>query len=235
MIGLAIVATVQATLFKPLATLLFGSQAPEYLNEFTRANVVDLSDEEKRRRAEMASKWQYFAFLFVFAFGLAGLTEEVLKYSAIILARQWGTVETERQYLQGAIAATLGFSTVENIGFVYAARKEIRGMLAVTVLERIALGMPAHALSGCLLALGTIRRDLRKESMGLAQLLWCPIAYHGLWDFMLFAISAANGNIGWVHPKDRLSLLAGLGVTVGISVTAFCHVQYEIRNLGVVL
>lgn len=233
-IGLAIVATVQTTLIKPLANLLFGSRAPEYFKEFTRASVVDLSDVDRRRRAEMAWKWQYFAFLFVFCFGLAALTEEVLKCSAIMSAKRLGSIETGKQYLQCAIAATLGFSTVENIGFVYGARSENRTMLVVTLMERIALGMPGHALSGCLLALGIVRRDLRTESLGWLRILAFPTAYHGFWDFSLFAISAANGNIGWVHPKNPVSIVAGLGIAVGISVATFCHVQYEMRELRVV-
>lgn len=233
-LGVAIVAAVQTTLFRPLASLLFDSRASEYLKEFTRQNTAGLSDADKRRRAEMARKWQYFAFLFIFCFGLAALTEEVLKYSAITFASRWGSIETEQQYLQCAIAATLGFSTVENIGFIYGARTDSRIMLVVTVLERIVLGMPGHALSGCLLALSIVRRDLRHESVGLLGILAFPTFYHGLWDFSLFAISALNGNIGWVHPKNAVSIVAGLGMAVGISIAAFCHVQYEMRDLGVV-
>lgn len=234
-IGLSLSATIQGFLLKPLANALFGAQAGEYFEEFRRTNAANLSDAEKERRAQMAWRWQYFAFLFFFAFGLAGLVEEVLKSSAIILARRWGSVATEREYLNAAIAATLGFSTVENIAFVYAARNDSPGTLALTLLERVLLGGPAHTLSGCLLSLSIVRRDLRREAIGWVRILAWATLYHGAWDFSLLAICAANGNVGWVHPRRPVSLMAALGVAVGISAAAFWQVRSEMDSLGVVL
>ncbi|KAK4499988.1 hypothetical protein PRZ48_008174 [Zasmidium cellare] len=219
-IGVAGVSTIQGTLLKPIANLLFGSQATEYFTEFTRSNINDLSDVDKKRRKQMAWSWRYIAFLFLFTFGLAALSEEVLKYSGIVTARRFGSVETGREYLQTAIAATLGFSTVENIAFLYAGRHDSAAMLALTTVERIVLGMPGHALSGCLLALGVMRGG----EVGWVQLFFSPVVYHGLWDFSLFSISAANGNVGWVHPKDVGSGMAVLGVAV----------RSEMGSLGVV-
>lgn len=108
-------------------------------------------------------------------------------------------------------------------------------MVASTVFERIAIGMPAHAFSGCLVALAMIRRGCGGERSSFLQILGPPTLYRGTFDFLLFAPSAWNGNIRWVHPKDPTSLAVALSGVVGILLLAFLHVRRDMAQLGLKL
>lgn len=93
----------------------------------------------------MASDWRYWTATFFVTFFVAGFMEELLKYAAVALARRrsgHGSDEQPPSYIPVVIAAALGFSTVEGIGFVYVdtvryAAGEMRlDQLALTLAER---------------------------------------------------------------------------------------------------
>lgn len=69
----------------------------------------------------MAWTWQYFTFLAILTYILAGLLEELMKYLAVTTARRRSAKLTDLAYIYLVIAATLGFSAIEKVGFVYAA------------------------------------------------------------------------------------------------------------------
>lgn len=233
-IGLAAVVGLQAVLCKILARVLFGhAQAQDYFEEIARNTFKDLTDGEKHKRAEMASKWQYFAFLLIFTFVMAGFLEECMKYIAISLARRSRrSPVASRHYFYYAVAATLGFSTVENIGFIYASRQESMSMLVLVVLERMIIGTPAHALTGAMLAAGMIRRNIHGHAISMWSILQAPTIYHGSFDFALFAVSAANGNVGWRHPDTPGSVALTLGLALGIIAVAGTQLRSNVRRLG---
>lgn len=234
-IGLAAVISLQAVLCQILARLLFDhEQANDYFEEFARNTFKDLTDGEKQKRAEMASTWQYLVFLLIFTFVMAGFLEECMKYITISLARRSRhSPVASGHYLHYAVAATLGFSTVENIGFIYASREESMSMLILVVLERTIIGTPAHALTGTMLAAGMIRRNIHGHATSLWSILQAPTIYHGFFDFALFAVSAANGNVGWRHPDTPGSIALTLGLALGIIAGAATQLRSDLRRLGV--
>ena len=234
-IGLATVVGLQAGLCQILARVLFDQdQANDYFEEFARNTFKDLTDAEKQNRAAMASTWQNFAFLLIFTFVMAGFLEECMKYITISLARRSRrSPVASSHYFHYAVAATLGFSTVENIGFIYASRQESMPMLLLVVLERMIIGTPAHALTGTMLAAGVARRDIHDHSISMWSILQAPTIYHGSFDFALFAVSAANGNVGWRHPDTPGSIALTLGLALGIVAVAATQLRSDLRGLEV--
>lgn len=230
-IGLAAVSAVQLILTKLLAYLFLGSEANAFFEEFTRSDVTSLSTVELQKRSAMAHSKQYLAFLAVFSFVVPGLVEELMKYLTILIVRYRWKGLTDREFLQIAIVATLGFSTVENIGFLYAAKDENILKLILTLSERVVIGSPAHALSGCLTACKMFRRDVRGESQPIWRVLGPAVAYHGCFDFALFVVSAADGHVGWVHPTKGSSLAIALFAAISIIVTSAMHLRRELNVL----
>ena len=231
-VGVVGVMALQAATVYLSTKVIFGEQADAYMTEFLR-KAVDLTADDKLRRRDMALSWRYLAFLGVSTFVVAGLLEESLKYLSLVWARRSKRPIThEAQYLQYAIAAGLGFSTIEMIAFVAAESKsKSLPMLALTVLERVALGTPGHVLNACLISIYAIRRDIRREALSFWQVVGPSVFYHGVFDFVLFAISASNGNIGWVHPTDFRSLAIGVPMILGITGTLAWQVYSGLRTL----
>ncbi|KAI1397255.1 protease prsW family-domain-containing protein [Hypoxylon fuscum] len=218
-VGTAIVIVVQSILSYALALALFREETRKLLVEIQRGedDVAKLDPEMLATRRQMASQWQYWVFMLVFAFFAAGFPEELLKYSGLVYARRRGRITHEHNYITLGAAAALGFSTVENIAFVYAATRQNQnpGKLLLTLVERVVIGSPMHVMGGLLIGLSAVRRDFYGESFSLAQILGIPILFHGTWDFSLFGISALDGNVGWVHPRGK-SLLMVFGIAIAI-------------------
>ncbi|KAI1376911.1 protease prsW family-domain-containing protein [Hypoxylon crocopeplum] len=221
-VGTFIVIIIQSALSYLLALVLFQSSTSEYLKEVQRGEdeVANLDAETLATRQRMAGRWQYWAFMLLFAYLAAALPEEALKYYGVAYARRRGRLAHERNYMTLGAAAALGFSTVENIGFLYAAASEGQGLgkLALTLVERVVVGSPMHVMGGLLSGLAASRRDFRGEDLSLVQIIGLPVLIHGAWDFSLFATSALDGNVGWVHPRGK-SLVAILGLAVTIQGT----------------
>lgn len=114
---------------------------------------------------------------------MALLTEELPKYFSLVLARRYGRVIHERDYILIPIAAALGFSLFENIDFVYG--------------EAV-----ADHFQGALIGVHLLRRVRGDAGMSsIVRVLAVRVFFHGLFDFVLFAICAWEGNVGWVHPR----------------------------------
>lgn len=220
-IGVAGVMALQGLGLYSLATLLFGPEdAQAYLEEFGVSTLNGLSVEDIARRARMAKKWEYFALLAVFTYVLAGGLEELLKYAPIFYMRRnepdpRSRVVRAQIYMQYALAAALGFSTIENLGMTMAAVKAGEGPLkiAVMVVERVALSAPGHMLCAAMLAINAARvttSESNRKFWNLWRIVGTSVLYHGTFDFMLFSISAWNGNVGWIHPTDVTSNITGL-------------------------
>ncbi|KAK5128572.1 hypothetical protein LTR85_003243 [Meristemomyces frigidus] len=219
-IGVFAVIVMQSLGSYGLARVLFGSRkvTSAYMREFGVTTIHGMGAEDISKRAQMAWRWEYFALLASFTYMLAGGLEELLKYAPIVYMRPRVPASTPKViraklYLQYALAAALGFSTLENVGFTMAALKsgERAPGTAVTVAERVTLSAPGHMLCAAMLAINAVDEEgSERGARSLWRTLGTSVLYHGRFHFMLFAISAWNGNVGWIHPTDATSIIVGL-------------------------
>ena len=163
------------------------------------------------------------------------MVEESVKYYAVVLARHFGRVTRQGDYITIAVSAALGFATFEIFAFVFAASQdESLTWTAVTIFERVLLGSALHTMMAAVVAISIIARDVRHESRGLWWVLGQPILFHGSFDFTFFAISALNGNLGWIHPKEGPTLYLIIAIATGffaaLAYTLNCKCrEYNIR------
>ncbi|KAI1630082.1 protease prsW family-domain-containing protein [Exophiala viscosa] len=167
---------------------------------------------------------------------MAGLLEEGLKYWALIAARKYGKVTTDRDYLIVPVTAAVGFATVENIATAYGAfRNKETKRLVLTIVERTVFGIPGHAMTAALTGVNVLARDTRLEPLTTWQALQQSVLLHGLSDFTLFAISAYRGNIGWVPPQGKTEICFTLSCVVGIQLWLVFILRGKLSQCGIVL
>ena len=138
---------------------------------------------------------QLFIFLFLLSFISAGVVEESLKYYLTTRIRKYRpSYQVLQGYLLYALSAALGFSTIENIGYVLSGAaggpggdSSFIGVLLNT-LGRTFLSTPLHLLTAYLIGLQVIRRDVLGESLNIVQVMGWSVFFHGCFDFFLFAI-----------------------------------------------
>ncbi|KAK0853131.1 hypothetical protein LTS02_012064 [Friedmanniomyces endolithicus] len=241
--GIAAVLLGQGLLTYAITKPLFGNQAGVYITELLRNTVKDLTPEQIALRAQLASSWQHWVFLVAMTYGMAGGIEELLKYAPIAYLRrrrQHRPSADERAipkevYLQYAVAAALGFSTIENMAFTRVAVKAGEGgwKLALTIFERVVAGAPGHCLTAALLAINVANMgEYPTTPRNLWRILGGPILWHGTFDFMLFAICALEGNVGWIHPENPWKVAGVLALAESIQLALFIHVRRQWRALG---
>lgn len=208
-LGLVGVMLFQMVLFKGTTALLFGTGARSafFVSEFQRSTINKMSLEELSKRAILASSWQNWVMNFLVAFGMAGLSEEILKVLPIVYARQRGTVDNRksrtRQYLDYALAGSLSFGVIENIAFLYAAVEgagQSSTKLLVTALERVVFASAGHLLAAALSALRATRRDYYGDDLSWWDVIRPSVLLHGSQNFIAFSTGALEGSVGWIHP-----------------------------------
>ena len=231
-VGMSLDIALQGLLSYGTALFLFRNDAKKYIKEFTMSEDKIKDAAHRATGRDMSRRWQYWVFLLIFCFVMAGVLEEALKYLALTGARKYGKVVQERDYITIPVAAAVGFATIENIAFAYGAYKSGEGpiRLAMTVLERTVFGIPGHAMTAVLIGLNVLARDVRQEPMHMWRVLLEPILFHGCFDFMLFAISAYDGNIGWVHPKGASKICITLVLVVGIQLFLAMVVKQKLER-----
>lgn len=190
--------------------------------EFQRPSLTALVPSEVAARAQLAGSWQNWAFNGVLSFLGAGLVEECLKLLPIVYARRRasrkGRSMAHPPYIDYALAAALGFSLVENIGFISAACESNESWLALagTVSERCA-GSVAHVLVASLTALRAVRQDREGGGrMSWLSVVGPAVLLHGATDMVSLSSSALDGNVGWVHPSSKGLATGMLGLIGGI-------------------
>ena len=240
-LGMVAVLAGQALLLKAILKPLFGEQADGYVAEFMRSSIKDLTPEQLAYRAKLASSWRNYAFLLAFTFIGAGGLEELLKYAPIVLLRRQRQRSGDKRpipkevLVQYAVTAALGFSTLENIAYSRMAVKagERGWKLALTIFERTIAGGPGHCLTAALVAINAARLgDYRTTPSSLWSILSGPIAWHGAFDFMLFAVSSLHGNVGFIHPDNPWTVAGVLLLAESIQFALFMHVGRAWRGLG---
>ncbi len=239
-VGMVVVLALESVLSYGFAILLFGSETKTYLDEWNlqnedRAGAIDgYSTQHKDIRKHMVSRWQYVLFLVLGSYIAVAMVEEGVKYCSLMAVRRFRAVTSEADYVTYAMASALGMGTVESVAFIYqACQSESGPKIAIFVFQRAFLGAPGHAMTSCLLAINVIRRDLRGESMSLWQVMRLPVFLHGTFDFVLFYISAVDGNLGWVPPENGISLILVLMLAIGMPLVTLFILRHQTRRYGI--
>ena len=239
-LGLTTVTFVQFAIVKTASALLFTStkMKEDYWKEFKRSTIDGLTTDQLTRRSELAASWQNWVLIGLFTFVAAGLVEETLKYLPIAYARRRETPkerkERNRAYIDYAVAGALSFGLLENIGYIYVACEsshEAWPKLLLTVFERSVLGGIGHLTMGALTALRAIRRDCYGDKLSWLEVVGPAILFHGTYDFVAFAFSASDGNVGWIHPAGVKKTVAILSMAFGLIGTALWRVREEWKTI----
>ncbi|KAF7116899.1 hypothetical protein CNMCM5793_005529 [Aspergillus hiratsukae] len=234
-LGLAAAAAVQMGICQAVSAVLFSSEElrREFWDEFSRTTIAGLTEAQLMRRAELASSWQNWVFNGALTYLAAGLVEEVLKYIPVIYARRRDAKRKQRRdrsYIDYVLAGALGFSVVENIGFIYTACEgghESWTKLLLTFVERVVLGQLGHLSVACLTALRATRRDYYGDSLGLWGVIGPAGLFHGTYNFAVMGASALEGNVGWIHPNGLQNSVLVLGLVSGMIGMAVQKVKGE--------
>lgn len=130
-----------------------------------------------------------FVFLFLLSYVSAGVVEESLKYyCARDVKRRRPSYRVLYGYVLYAAAAALGFSSIENIGYVLSGALgrggdgSVLGVL-LNVLGRVFISTPLHVLCGLLIGLQVYRRDVLGETLPLWKVMGWSVFFHGSFDF----------------------------------------------------
>jgi RsiW-degrading membrane proteinase PrsW (M82 family) len=232
-IGPLVAGAIQLSLVSVMFKALFGGQADDYMRELQRITLENVPTEVLDARKHMAWTPQYFFAISIFSYLGAAVVEEAIKYLALRLAIYRARPKHEYEYILYAAMAGLGYGTIENILVTYASieKKETVGMIALTLFERIVFASIGHTIMALLTGLQSIRRDARGEKLPIWRVLARAVAYHGTWDFVLFSVSAWNGNVGWIHPADVASIVFALSSVIALQGRAIWDVLKQAKKL----
>lgn len=117
------------------------------------------------------------------AFVVAGLVEEGFKLLVFMLII-WRSREFNEMYdgIVYSVFISLGFATVENVGYVLTSSFNVGLVRALTA-------VPAHALFGVAMGyyLGRAKFSRRRRKLCSFNALFIPLILHGIYDFILFS------------------------------------------------
>ncbi|OAP60897.1 hypothetical protein AYL99_05899 [Fonsecaea erecta] len=227
----------------------------------TEHDITDDAHRQRRRAMARRRGYWAFMLLFSFvAAGLVeeGIKYVTVTAMLALLARRSST-STPRDSIAVAVSAALGFATVENCAFISAAtRRSNKGRGAapkdamfalLTAMERVVLGIPGHAMTATLIGINMkLMRDdhdhfhrghtstTSSSSSSTMNSAWLvlrdPVLFHGCFDFMLFAVSALEGNVGWVHPRRPRTVGVVLALAVGLQATLASVLRARLCRVG---
>jgi RsiW-degrading membrane proteinase PrsW (M82 family) len=177
-----------------------------------------------------------FIFLFLLSFGSAGCVEESLKYWCTNRVKKYRpTYKVIKGYELYAIASALGFSTMENIGYVLSGAFSPGGggssMLGIflNTIGRTFISTPLHLMTGYLIGLMVIRRDILGESLRLYRVMGWSIFWHGTFDFGLFVIMVLQHHWSNDESDDAVSYIL-MACIVIICYTGLAARIYTVRR-----
>ncbi|CAF1322375.1 unnamed protein product [Didymodactylos carnosus] len=151
----------------------------------------------------------YYTFFALTSYITASFVEESLKYWAINSVTK--TTANTSGYLMYALAVALGFSTIENIGYLYKSSLSTDKIweIAALAIFRVCISTPVHVMSGYLIGIGIIRRDLKQEPIKIWQILFLPVFYHGTFDVLLMIHSSLkNDELGGTAARLIVTLIS---------------------------
>lgn len=240
-LGLAAVMAAQsASGYLFLLALLGPTSAGDYMTEFIRTDVSTLTPEQLSARAAMAHSPRYAAFLVLFSIFSAALPEELLKYLPVAWLQRKQQRQQQKKKLgksaavSAATAASLGFALVELVAYVQAAAPAAAAgagpSMAVTLLERVFIGLPGHVAMAVLSAARGADADADVEDSAapgwrdVVSAIAPSVLYHGLYDLALFGTSAwVGGHVGWVHPVGARAVVGMLGFVLSVQGVLYAH------------
>lgn len=233
-VGMPLMSALQAALTIPFVALVFKKKDQDFLwHELENVKEdMDIIDADHRaRRAAFAARPSYWIFVLYMSFVVASGMEELLKYIMVRFGKRHRSIDN-LEYLMYGIVAGLSFATLENLGFlIRACQAETGGRLLLTLVERIALGVPIHTICATLTAAGLAIQDFNISKLGFMGVIGPSIFFHGMFDFILFGYCAWSGNVGWIHPEDLGSIVV-LFVCAIVIITA---AAFSLRSRIVIL
>ncbi|KIX94511.1 uncharacterized protein Z520_09897 [Fonsecaea multimorphosa CBS 102226] len=123
----------------------------------------------------------------------------------------------------------------------------------LTAVERVVLGITGHATTAALIGVNMLIRDHHLNhyhhhhhhhhtlgrsttSISMNPTLWLilrdPALFHGFFNFMLFAVSALEGHVGWVHPRKPRTVCFVLAFAVGMQAALALVLRERLRLVG---
>ncbi|KAJ7509899.1 hypothetical protein B0H11DRAFT_1961457 [Mycena galericulata] len=240
-LGFAMIIALQSALAYAFARLVFGPTASEYLTEWSvsKDSLASMSPDRLARRRALAHSPKHALVVLFSGFVGAGAVEELVKWAITAWGVRGQPPDTDaparaHAIFAAAVAAGLGFSTIENAGYVYAAAAagETGWRLALSATERLVFGVAGHGLTAALLAVNLVRRDVLGEPLGVVQVLLPSVVAHGIFDSGLFGLSAWDGHVGWVHPTRARSVVVMLAFAVGVQGSTAALVWARMKEYG---
>ncbi len=151
----------------------------------------------------------------VLAFGVVGFAEEGSKF-LFLRWLSWRRPEFDEPYdgIVYAVAVSLGFATVENLGYVFGAAALDQRLLLIVM--RGLLAVPGHALWGVIMGFYVGHAKFAPGAAARSRYLrigfLLPVLSHGLYDFSLMSASAGLGG-----PEGRTIFVLSFVLTVLMS------------------
>lgn len=173
-----------------------------------------------------------YIFLFLLSYGSAGLVEESLKYFCANRVKKYRPAYRDlRGVALYAVAASLGFSTIENIGYVLAGAlgkggDSSLGAVALNAVGRTFVSTPLHLLTGYLIGLQVVRRDLLGESLRLWHVLGWSVFFHGTFDFGLFVIMSLQRH--WTSGDEQEDNIVSFVLMACVVINCYAGLVYRI-------
>lgn len=157
----------------------------------------------------MTKNFGFFVFLLLMSFVVASLTEESMKYYVLNkVERQRPELVDVKAYLVYAVAPALGFSTIENLGYV-ANQPGFLNQLFLAIM-RLLLATPVHCLTGYYMGIGVVRRKVMGERLPWHRIMGPAIIFHGVYDWGLFLLSTYGVTVDW--NVDVMTMVFAVGV-----------------------
>jgi len=155
-------------------------------------------------------------------FLVIGLGEELVKYVSLwLLAVKHSSFNEVYDGILYAVAASLGFATVENLAYVFFAGDE---GFSVALL-RAFLSIPGHALWGVMMGYYVGRAKFASSKARVPLILTgitMAVFWHGLYDFFAFGIDLASPGVA---PWFVVGLIAVLVINWWIGLRMIRHAQ----------
>lgn len=125
----------------------------------------------------------FWLFLLILSYVVAGWTVEGLKYKCTsALKAERPRADRASAFIVAGVASALGFSTIENIGYVMYTWAESDYWVdwAIQIACRTLLASPLHCTTGVVIAIGVAKRDAYMDpSLQWYHILAMPVFFHG--------------------------------------------------------
>ncbi len=146
------------------------------------------------------------------SWAVIGLSEEFFKYVAVRwLAVRHPSFNEVYDGILYAVAASLGFATIENLVYVFAAAAEGGGAGMWVAVLRALFSVPAHALWGVMMGyyigLARFADDPAQKRPLVIKGVAIAVFWHGLYDFFAFGIESVDGGVAVLFAVGVLAVV----------------------------